>query len=582
MRPASEEILKAGGVPASARRLPRHVTVMRRLSRQLPPARYRVAWEPALPVPAADGSTLLTDHYLPVTGQPGPAVLLRSPYGRGFPWDTLYGLAFAEQGFHVIIQSCRGTGGSGGTFRWCHDEGADGLAAVAWLRRQKWFNGRLGTVGPSYFGYTQWALAAEAPPELKAMVVQVGMHRPYDGFYPGGVFALDTALIGGIGTAYWQRGMLRMAAAATRFQLRRRRITRTLPLTSAFTGAFGDRLPVMLEWLSHTEPGDPYWQDIDLSPDLGKVTVPTALAGGWYDIMLDQTVAAYRALRANGQEVSLLIGPWTHTSMMNEGGTAVFGDAFAWLRGHLCGDPADGGPADGGPADGSPADGGPAPVRVYVGGCGQWRNLPDWPPPSPGQAWYLHGDLHLGPEPAGESRPTTLRYDPAHPTPAVGGQVLSYKPGPQDNNALEARPDVLTFTSPPLAAPLEIIGTVRVDLQLHVSYRHAHVFARLCDVDPRGRSRNVCDSIHRLSLAAAGDGSAVVVLSPAAYRFAAGHRLRLQLSGGAFPRFARNTGTDEPLATGTLMVPTNVTVHHSAQRPSALLLPATTGHRPGD
>jgi uncharacterized protein len=120
-----------------------------------------------------------------------------------------------------------------------------------------------------------------------------------------------------------------------------------------------------------------------------------------------------------------------------------------------------------------------------------------------------------------------------------------------------------------------------VDLELNVSHRNAHVFARLCDVDPRGRSRDVCDGIRRLSLAAAGDGRAVVVLSPAAHHFAAGHRLRLQLSGGAFPRFARNTGTDEPLAIGTRLVPTDITIHHSAQRPSALLLPATAGHRPG-
>ncbi len=559
MHPTTEGTSRGGEAPVSARPLPRHVTMMRRLARQLPRGRFKVAWEPALRVPADDGSTLLTDHYLPVTAEACPTVLLRSPYGRGFPWDALYGVAFAEQGFHVVIQSCRGTAGSGGTFRWCHDEGADGLAAVAWLRRQGWFNGMLGMVGPSYLGYTQLALAAEAPPELKAMVVQVGMHCPYDGFYPGGVFALETALIGGIGTAYWQRGMLRMMAAATRLQLRYRRTTRTLPLTDAFRKAFGAHLPDSLNWLSQSERGDPYWQQIDLSPALGRITVPTALVGGWYDILLDQTVAQYHALRANGQEIRLLIGPWTHTSMMNEGGTAVFGDSLGWLRRHLCADP---------------PTARPVPVRIHVGGCGEWRDLPDWPPPSPGQAWYLHGGGSLSPDPPGESPATPLRYDPVDPTPSVGGQVLSHRSGQQVNTALEARPDVLTFTGPPLAASLEILGAVQVDLQLDVSNRHAHVFARLCDVDPEGKSRNVCDGIRRLSLASPSQAGATVVMSPIAYRFAAGHRLRLQLSGGAFPRFARSTG--EPLATGTRLAPTDIAIYHTTERPSAVLLPASS------
>ena len=551
---------------------------MRRLARQLPAAMYPVAWEPGLRVPAADGTTLITDHYRPVTGESCPTLLLRSPYGRGFPFDALYGVAFAEQGFHVVIQSCRGTGGSAGTFRWCHDESADGLATVAWLRRRDWFNGSLGTVGPSYFGYTQLALAAQAPPELKAAVVQVGMHRPYDGFYPGGVFALETALIGGIGTVYWDRGLLRLMAASTRLQARYRRVTRSLPLIDAFTAIFGDRLPDARDWLTQTEPADPYWKEIDLGPGLDQITAATALIGGWYDILLDQTIAQYQALRANGTQATLLIGPWTHTSLMNEGGTVVFGDSLAWLRQHL--------------ADG-PGPGRPAPVRVYVGGADQWRDLPDWPPPAAPQAWYLDGD-RLGTEPpatapsgtgpASEPAPTTFRYDPADPTPSVGGRLLSRRPGPRDNGPLEARPDVVTFTSLPLPEPLEIVGAVRAELHLRASGPGPHVFVRLCDVDPAGRSRNVCDGIRRLALPAGGgpadhagpaEGAAPVIIEAgsAAYRLAAGHRLRLQVSGGAFPRFARNTGTAEPLITGTRIVPTDISIYHDAARPSVLRLP---------
>ncbi len=157
----------AGKPPLSSR-------MMRATWRGLPAKRYEAGWEPGLLVPAADGSPLITDHYFPRAQGDFPTLLVRSPYGRGLPWSPQYGLLFAEQGFHVVLQSCRGTGGSSGMFDLWRNEAADGQATVSWLREQPWFNGTLGTVGPSYLGYVQWALALDPPPELKAMVVQVG------------------------------------------------------------------------------------------------------------------------------------------------------------------------------------------------------------------------------------------------------------------------------------------------------------------------------------------------------------------------------------------------------------------------
>ena len=132
----------------------------------------------ALEVPGADGVTLLADHYVPLADEGRGTILVRTPYGRGFPWAHLYGVAFAEQGFHVLLQSCRGTGGSTGRFEPFRNEAADGQATVAWLRGQDWFTGRLGTIGASYLGYVQLALAGDPPPELKAAVVQVGVTIP--------------------------------------------------------------------------------------------------------------------------------------------------------------------------------------------------------------------------------------------------------------------------------------------------------------------------------------------------------------------------------------------------------------------
>jgi hypothetical protein len=148
---------------------------------------------------------------------------------------------------------------------------------------------------------------------------------------------------------------------------------------------------------------------------------------------------------------------------------------------------------------------------------------------------------------------------------------------PQRNNKLEARPDVLVFTSAPLTEPLEVIGPVSVRLRARGHHPYFDVFARLCDVDPQGRSWDICDGLLRLGGpgAQAEPGDVTVPMNAAAHRFEAGHRLRVQVSGGAHPRFLRNTGTSEPLATATRLVPTDIEITHGPDHPAVLSLPVT-------
>lgn len=182
---------------------------------------------------------------------------------------------------------------------------------------------------------------------------------------------------------------------------------------------------------------------------------------------------------------------------------------------------------------------------------------------------YLADGGDLRSEPGATAAPVgRFHYDPADPTPAVGGARLSRPVGSVDNTKLEARADVLVFSTQLLTEPIEVLGTVAVKLRVDTSTGYGDVFARLCDVDERGRSSNVCDALVRLSPGAA-DGTVTIALSSTAYRFAAGHRIRLQVSGGAHPRYARNTGTGEPLATATRLVPTDFTLHPG----SRLVLP---------
>jgi putative CocE/NonD family hydrolase len=211
-------------------------------------------------------------------------------------------------------------------------------------------------------------------------------------------------------------------------------------------------------------------------------------------------------------------------------------------------------------------------------GVEAWRDFDSWPP-----SGYLPQRFHLQPgggldrtPPGPGGPPSRYRYDPADPTPAVGGvRMTRSSSGRVDNRKLEARPDVLTYTTATLGADTEVIGEVSAEIWFRSSLPHADVFARLCDVDPGGRSRNVCDGLTRLS--DAGDLTrADVRLWPTAHRFKRGHRIRVQVSSGAFPRYARNPGTGEPPATATRLLPADQEVYHDPAHPSAIILPVRT------
>jgi putative CocE/NonD family hydrolase len=413
------------------------------------------------------------------------------------------------------------------------------------------------------------------------MVVQVGSDDFHGFLYPGGAFALESALVGIAAMLSMERGFARFGLAIVHPLRHIRRVERTLPLIDGYPAAFGRRVDFIEQWLAHPEPGDPYWITRRAVADPDRVP-PASLLTGWTDVCLDPTLALYRRLRDAGRDVRLVVGPWNHTSGFSDDMPAVFDEALRWLRAYTGGE---GGEAD----SGSGLTG--QPVRVHVGEIGargEWRDLPDWPPPGTrDQTWHLHGDGTLATEPPATAEMSSLRYDPAAPTPSVGGPSMDARhTGPQRNNKLEARADVLVFTSSPLAEPTEVIGPVSIKLRVRGSSAHFDVFARLCDVDARGRSWNICDGLLRLGGAgtaddpAPGDGGRpwsdlTVPMSAIAHRFGGGHRLRVQISGGAHPRFARNTGTGDPIATATRLVPVDIEISHGPAWPCLLSLPMT-------
>jgi hypothetical protein len=300
---------------------------------------------------------------------------------------------------------------------------------------------------------------------------------------------------------------------------------------------------------------------------------PVSMVTGWWDLFLPGQLRDYAAIRAAGVPARITVGPWLH----GEPGQlrVIAREDVAWLDHHLNGGP--------------PPSG--APVRLFLQEAGSWLGFDDWPPPSAiATPYYLRAAGGLSPDAEpGPVPPATFVYDPADPTPTAGGPMLQ-PPGKQvDNAAIELRRDVLTYTSEPLRDDLDLAGPVRARVYVRTGRRHADVFVRVCDVDTKGVSRNVVDGIRRLSPQTVpapdvqvGDDGVLAVnveLYPTAYRMRAGHRLRVQVSGGAFPRFARSLGTAEPFGSATKAVRCWFEIHHDARHPACILLPVLKPRR---
>ena len=512
-----------------------------------------------------DGAVLLADVFSPAGVGPAPVVLERTPYGREVlgTFDPM-GSMLAERGYHFVIQAVRGTDGSGGDQSF-FAERQDGRATADWVVAQPWCDGRLGTYGSSYMGFTQWALASTSPPYLRAMVI--ALSSTHSSWYLGGTLALELMVnwdLSALNFLHPERGGFGMDIDPDAVERKQRQLEEAflhLPVGDALIQVAGENHPLFEQQIAHPASDDPYWAPFDFAASFGTWDVPTLLIDGWFDAPLPGVCDDFVALRRHGVTTSLRIGGGGH---LDGGGEGAGEATLAWYDRHLR----------------SATDAPPQPpVCVHVqGDGGTWRTFDEWPPPAVATRWYLGAGGTLGTgAPTTDASPSTYRYDPADPTPSIGGTGLMTG-GPLDNAPLEARADVLVFTSDPLATPLELIGPVQADLEVSASLDHVDFFVRVCDVDPDGRSINVCDGFQRFDphvIARRDDGTfrATVRIWPVGHRFGAGHRVRVQVSSGAHPVYARNLGTGEPPATATELRTADIAVHHDRCHASHVTLP---------
>jgi uncharacterized protein len=596
---------------------------------------YEVLATKNVRVAMRDGKRLSTDIYRPARNGIAessrfPTLVVRTPYDRS-QYEDYYGAGFVPHGYVVVIQSVRGRYGSEGSWRFFRDDPADGYDTAAWIASQPWSDGAIGTLGGSYEGGTQHAMAMTRPAALKAMVplvaaTDVGRYgirhagafelrfftwlfsvgnpvelANYPAYYPG-----DAATRQALGNAA-QDYRLYISALPLR--------AGTTPLKMA-----PEYESTLIEVMSHGD-YDSYWKDIgvDVVTHLDEhKDIPTHHVSGWYDSW-DLNVAnlnfASLAKTKNSLQ-RLTMGPWTHTRLgQSYAGEAEFGHEamvsiedleLSWMDHWLKG--IDNGADREGPVrifvmgggDGHKTPEG----RIWVGG--HWRTEKEWPlERALSTPYYLHGDRSLGTEKAGAEAPSRFEFDPKNPVPSIGGNVSSQmglmqagaydqrcRPevfGCTDKRRLSSRNDVLVFQTPPLSEDLEVTGPLVMNLWASSSAADTDFTAKLVDVYPptseypEGVELNVEDGIVRARYRDSLENATLMTpgqiyrfrieLYPTSILFAKGHRIRVDISSSNFPRFDVNPNTGEPLNQNRRTAVALNTIYHDREHPSNMVLP---------
>jgi putative CocE/NonD family hydrolase len=578
-----------------------------------------------------DGVRLAADVYLPARNGVAavgrfPAILERTPYNKDESDFTAR--LFVPYGYVFVAQDVRGRFGSEGHWRPIRDDSRDGFDTAAWIAAQSWSDGGIGTVGGSYPGGTQHALALANPPQLKAMIpVDAMSDCGRYGIRHNGAFELrffNWIFNFGFSPVPLRQPGIDPQAAPALGALRDhvREYLRGLPLRPGTTPLkfAPDYESWLVESMSHGD-NDAYWTDMGVSV-VDHVAeykdVPVYHVGGWYDSWALQTSTLnYAELAKAKKNQRLIMGPWTHGGQRrSSAGEAEFGPEAAidmaaferrwferWLKGVDNG--VDREPpvrlfVMGGGDGHKTAEG-----RIFVGGA--WREEREWPlSRARPTSYYLQAGGGLSTERPRSTPATRYQFDPRHPVPSLGGNVSSENGGMmgrgvmdqrcrkdvwfcEDERPLSARSDVLVFQTPPLAEAMEVTGRLVVKLWAASSAVDTDFTAKLVDVYPpsndfpagfdlnvgdsivRGRYR---DSLARASLMKPGEVYAFTIeLYPTALVFQKGHRIRLDVSSSNFPRFDVNPNTGEPLNDNRRWLTAENAVYHDPEHPSQLVLP---------
>ncbi|HEX8936490.1 MAG TPA: CocE/NonD family hydrolase [Pseudonocardiaceae bacterium] len=565
-------------------------------------------------VPMRDGVTLRADVYRPATSAAVPVILMRTQYGKEAaqvqPLRYQRPDWFASHCYLVVVQDIRGLFASGGTFSEFTNDRDDGYDSVEWAAALPGSSGKVGMYGSSYVGATQWLAAETAPPHLTTIVPANTAADYYEGWtYENGAFrlnfiepwAMETIAL----SAAKNRGDTKVAQQLTQDSLDIAGWLRYTPyrVFPPFHPGDGAVAPYFYDWIAHHTDG-PYWQQWAPQQHYPKITIPVLHIEGWYDAFLagglrnftGMVSSAGSPFARNNQRI--VIGPWDHLGwgrpdspaapMLKQIGPVANSPInelmLAWWDHFLKG-------VDNGVSTGPT-------VNYFEMGANVWKTAAAWP--LPGTQWtkyYLSGGGHAASamgdgqlvttSSASGQQPDNYDYDPRNPVPSVGGHsccgALNGSQGPYDQQSVEQRPDVLVYTTPPLAMDTEVTGPISVTLYASSSAPDTDWTAKLVDVHPEGTAVNLNNGIQRASFressaapTSIGPGKVyqyAITVWPTSNLFRAGHRIRLEISSSDFPQFDPNPNTGSWLGESATTQVAHQTVLHDAEHPSALVLP---------
>lgn len=589
-------------------------------------------------IPMHDGVRIPADIYHPKdTSKKYPAIWVRTPYNfnywditNGVPRDMTAALTAIKRGYTFVDMQERGQFFAEGEWDILGPPLTDGDDEVTWMTKQPWSNGKVGTTGCSSTAEWQGAVAAVGNPGYAAFNVQgfgagVGRVGPYyeqGNWYRGG--AVQMLFISWLyGNQKPERPMFpRNTSQADLVRLSKfwdlaehnppvdwSKAFWTLPEQDIFKpidgpkGIFADSMPVATGGaMIKRAPNDPAWYRGGLYHDNMRIDIPGLWYMSWYDVSVSPNLEMYNIVRktAKGDAANqqwAIIAPVGHCSYTRAAehtivGERDMGDArlnyqeimYEFFDRFLKG-------TNSGVMDTLPK------VRYYTMGLNTWQRADTWPPKgatpmtfflsSGGKANTLDGDGALTLAPPSADKPDRFTYDPMNPVMSYGGNVCcqgnAVTAGSMDQRKMEARPDILVYTSEPFKEGTEVSGPITPTLYVSSGAKDTDFTVKVLDVYPDGRAYNLDESIQRMRYRGGYDKPLVwmepgkvykVALQPlnTSNYFEAGHRLRIEVTSSNFPRFDRNLNTGGNNYDEAKGVVAHNVVHHSRKYPSQITI----------
>ena len=593
-----------------------------------------------------DGVRIPADIYHPKdASKKYPAIWVRTPYNFNF-WDVQNGvpanmtsqLTAIKHGYAYVDMQERGHFFAEGHYDILGPPLSDGDDELKYMTAQPWSNGKIGTTGCSSTAEWQAGVASLGNPGFAAMNVQgfgagVGKIGPYfemGNWYRGG--AVQMLFIDWLmGEQNQVRPMFPKNATqeelireSKSFDLAQR--NPPVDWSKAFYhlpemdlikavdgphGIFADSMPVATGGaMIKRAPNDPAWYRGGLWHENMALNIPGLWFMSWYDVSVGPNLAMFNHVRktAKGDAANqqwAVIAPvghcgYTRATEHTVVGERDMGDArldygdiiYSFFDKFLKG-------VNDGVIDTMPK------VRYYTMGLNKWQTSETWPPKdaapmtfylgSGGNANTLNGDGIMSTTPAKADKPDLFSYDPMMPVTSYGGNVCcqgnAVVAGSLDQRKMEARPDILVYTSEPFKEGTELSGPIVPTLYVSSDAKDTDFTVKIIDVYPDGRAYNLDESIQRMRYRDGYDKPLVwmekgkvakVTLQPlnTSNYFPPGHRLRIEVSSSNFPRFDRNLNTGGNNYDETQGVVAHNVVHHSAQYPSALTVTVVKSSRP--